>query len=99
IYALDEKRDLTCIDARTGELLWRRRGFLKGSLLRVDDYLLVLGERGNLALCEANPTEFKSLTRAQPLKQGHCWAAPALADGLLSVRDEAVVRCLDLRAE
>src|SRR5262249_25600908 len=49
LYAADEKRDLTCLDVRTGEVKWRVATraalFQKASILRVDDRLLVMGEQ------------------------------------------------------
>jgi outer membrane protein assembly factor BamB len=99
LYAIDEKRDLTCIDLRTGAVRWRRRGFLQGSLLRVDDRLLVLGGDGKLALVGADPDEFRGQTldrRRQPLR-GRCWTVPVPAGGKLYLRDEDEVLCLDLR--
>jgi outer membrane protein assembly factor BamB len=97
VYGLDETRDLTCLDLRTGEVAWRRRGFLKGSLLRVGDLLLILGENGLLALARATPEGYRELARARPLTSRPCWSTPVLANGLLYLRDESRVLCLDLR--
>jgi outer membrane protein assembly factor BamB len=107
LYGLDETRDLTCFDVRHGRVRWRfraedgeegprRRGFKKGSLLRVDDYLLLLGEEGRLALAEANPERYRELASAQPFRT-RCWALPVLADGRLYLRDQHRVQCRDLR--
>jgi outer membrane protein assembly factor BamB len=96
LYAIDETRDLTCIDLRTGDVCWRRRGFLQGSLLRVDGRLLVLGGDGKLALVDADPDRFRQEAVARPLR-GRCWTVPALADGKLYLRNEEEVLCLDLR--
>jgi outer membrane protein assembly factor BamB len=99
LYAIDETRGLTCLDVRTGKVRWRHRGSLKGSLLRVDDRLLVLGgEDGKLALVEADPDGFRGQVldrRRQPLR-GRCWTVPVLAGGKLFLRDEEEVLCLDL---
>jgi outer membrane protein assembly factor BamB len=97
LYALDERRDLTCLDLRTGKAVWRETGFLKGSLIRIDDRLLVLGENGKLALIEANPKEYRELARARPLRDNRCWALPVVADGRLFLRDRRQVLCLNLR--
>jgi outer membrane protein assembly factor BamB len=94
VYGFNESA-LTCMDLRTGAVRWHESGFQKGSLLRVDGYLLVLGERGNMALLEASPREGRPLATAQPFR-GHCWTMPALAGGRLFVRNEQQVLCLDL---
>ncbi|HZY88996.1 MAG TPA: PQQ-binding-like beta-propeller repeat protein, partial [Gemmataceae bacterium] len=65
-YGLNEAK-LTCMDVRTGQVKWERSGFQKGSLLRVDGYLLVLGEYGKLALMEATPEEPPDIASASPL--------------------------------
>jgi outer membrane protein assembly factor BamB len=95
VYGFNEST-LVCLDLRTGEVLWKKSGYNKGTLLRVDRYLLVLGERGNLALLEASPQEPEPLAVAQPLKSNRCWTMPVLADGRLFLRDEKQVQCLDL---
>jgi outer membrane protein assembly factor BamB len=99
LYAIDEKRDLTCIDLRSGAVRWRQRGFLQGSLLRVDARLLVLGGDGKLALVEADPDGFPGQVSHRPRQpvHGRCWTVPALAGGKLYLRDEEEVWCLDLR--
>src|SRR5262249_29884784 len=96
IYALDEKRDLTCLELKTGKVLWRRRGFQKGSLIRVDDRLVILGERGNLALAACDAAGDRELARAKPF-QARGWTMPVLADGRLYLRDQGEVVCLDVR--
>jgi outer membrane protein assembly factor BamB len=96
IYGLDETRDLTCLSLRTGQAVWRQRGFQKGTLLRVDDRLIVLGESGKLALVEASPEGYRELAVARPLRN-RCWTMPVLADGRLYLRDQRLVMCLDVR--
>ena len=46
LYGLDDSR-LVCLDVRTGQVKWSRAGINKGSFLRMDEHLLVLGEQGN----------------------------------------------------
>jgi outer membrane protein assembly factor BamB len=95
VYGFDNSM-LVCLDLRTGEVCWKQRGFDKGSLLCVDDYLLVLGEDGLLALAEADPTEYREQARARPFS-GRSWTLPALAGGRLFLRNESELLCLDLR--
>jgi outer membrane protein assembly factor BamB len=96
LYALDETRDLTCLDVRTGEVRWRHKGFRKGSLIRVDDRLVVLGEDGRLALVACDPQGYREVARARPFRQ-RCWTLPVLADGRLFLRDQQEVVCLGVR--
>jgi hypothetical protein len=53
-------------------------------------------EGGELMLAPASPQAFRPIARAQVL-QGVVRPYPALADGLLYVRNENTLLCLDLR--
>ncbi len=54
IYGFDNK-NFQCIDAKTGQSVWRRGGFGHGSLTYVDGHFVVLGDNGRLALVEVSP--------------------------------------------
>lgn len=88
---------LKCIDAVSGEEKWRARGFQRGSLIIAGDYLIVLGERGKLALVAATPEKFKEITSIQVL-DGKCWTSPTLANGKLYLRNHKEIVSLDIRA-
>jgi len=91
--------ELACVSWATGERLWSERGLRRGSLLVADGRLLALSENGRLAVAPAAADGFHPVLQAQILT-GRCWTSPALADGLLYVRNaqgEAV--CLDARAK
>jgi outer membrane protein assembly factor BamB len=105
VYGFDETRDLTCLSLRTGEVRWRFErpqdaeglrgvGYQKGSLIRVGELLLALGESGKLALVEATPEEYREVAAARPFRD-RCWTLPVLAEGKLLVRDWKQVLCLD----
>ena len=97
VYGFDETF-LVCMDLRSGAVTWKARGFNKGSLIAVNDYLLVLGETGNLALVKASPVKYAGPTaEAQVLEGRRCWTAPVVADGKAFLRNEEKVICLDLR--
>ena len=87
---------LTCIEVNTGEEQWQQRGFEKGSLLLADGYLIILGEKGKLALVEANPSEYREKALFQ-LFDDKCWTVPTLAGGRLYLRNQKEMVCLDLR--
>jgi outer membrane protein assembly factor BamB len=89
---------LRCLEFRTGEVRWSQRGFGKGSVLIADGKLIILGEKGKLALAEATPEGYREKSSFRLFKD-RCWTVPILADGRLYARDESRVVCLDLRAK
>ncbi|MCI0605860.1 PQQ-like beta-propeller repeat protein, partial [bacterium] len=95
IYGFDQGL-LQCIDANSGTEKWKQTGFGKGSLILADGHLIVLGERGLLALVEATPAGYKEKGRAQVLK-GKTWTPPALANGKLYLRNKKEMICMDLK--
>lgn len=95
LYGFDESF-LVCMELRTGKILWKKRGFGRGSLLIADSRLIVLGEHGNLALAEASPADYRELSACKLLGD-KCWSMPASAHGKLYVRDEEQILCLDVR--
>jgi outer membrane protein assembly factor BamB len=90
-----DKAFLKCIDAASGETTWTRRGFGKGSLIRADGKLVVLSERGKLALMRADASEPVELASHQVLT-GRSWTQPALSNGRLYVRNASEMVALDL---
>jgi outer membrane protein assembly factor BamB len=93
-YGFDEAY-LVCMELRTGKVLWKQRGFQKGSLLVADGRLIVLGENGVLALAEAGPEQYREQATCT-ISQSKCWAMPVLTQGKLYVRDQENIMCLDL---
>jgi hypothetical protein len=86
---------LKCLDAATGEERWKARGFGHGSLTYADGHLIVLGDRGDLALVEATPEAYREKGRAAVLS-GKCWTVPTLAGGRLYLRNEREIVALDV---
>ena len=94
IYGFDEKM-LTCIDAETGELKWRKRGFGHGSLFYAEGMLIVLSDKGELALVEVDDESYLERGRGQ-IFDGRSWTVPTLAGGKLFLRDETEIVALDI---
>ena len=96
LYGFDEST-LKCIDPKDGSRVWRQRGFGKGTLIVAGGYLVVLGDKGKLALAAATPTGYKEAAEVQVLG-GRCWVVPSVAGSRLFVRDDQEIVCLDLSA-
>ena len=86
---------LVCLDAATGERLWKGGRYGYGQLLLVGETPLVTTESGDLALAEASPAGHRELARIGALT-GKSWSHPALAGGRLFLRNGSEAVCLEL---
>ncbi|MBL8796823.1 MAG: PQQ-like beta-propeller repeat protein [Planctomycetia bacterium] len=87
---------LKCLDFRTGQPAWTKRGLGKGSLLAADGKLIILGENGYLCLANATPAGYEELASFR-FSSRRCWSAPVLAQGKLYVRDTEKLVCYALK--
>jgi outer membrane protein assembly factor BamB len=88
---------LRCIEAGTGKELWKQDkvGTYQAGLIRTGDHkLLVLDDSGLLRLLDHDPKGYRELARLQAC--GGTMVNPALANGLLLVRDGKAVTCWHL---
>ncbi len=87
---------LRCIEAKTGKVCWTADDYGCGSLVLADGRLVVLSERGELALVEPDGEKYRELARASVLT-GPIRAHLALADGRLYARDGRKLVCWNLK--
>jgi outer membrane protein assembly factor BamB len=97
IYGLDETF-LACLDAETGEQKWRDGRYDHGQLLLAGDLLVVLSEKGKLALVEATPEGHRQLGIIPAVEGKKTWNPVALANGKAYVRNAEEMACYDLAA-
>ncbi len=92
----DGELSLLSRDRTTGHIVEASTGkvipypfFGRGSLIRVDDRFLVLGERGTIAVVEANKDRFVEHGRFFLDEIDYpAWAAPVLSNGKMYLRSE-----------
>lgn len=86
-YGFDN-RIFAAVDLATGDRIWKGGRFGNGQVLLLpdQDLLLVLSDRGELALVRAVPDEFEQLTSFQAI-EGKTWNHPVLVDGVVYVRN------------
>jgi outer membrane protein assembly factor BamB len=98
IYGVDDGDSISCLDFKTGQVKWSQKGFGKGSLMLADGKLIILSDKGKLAIAEASPTEYKELASAQILPRKKCWTVPVLANGRIYARNnpEGRLVCVDV---
>ena len=98
-----------CVELKTGKLMWDRDErwashstrtpafYGRGSCIRAEGKLIVLGEGGLLGLFKSNPQRPEEVCRYQvPQLHYPCWAAPVLSHKRLYLRDENHLVCLNL---
>jgi outer membrane protein assembly factor BamB len=100
LYGIDGRQDigtarLRCIDPKDGKVHWTQEGFGMASGIFADGKLLLVKTAGEAVMIDPSPDGLKQLAKAS-LLSGTIRALPALSDGLLYVRDEAMLKCFDL---
>ncbi len=95
LYGLDEGV-LCCVNAATGERVWREGRYGFGQLLLAEGHLFILTGDGALVLVPATPDGFVEKQRVNALT-GKTWNVPAFAHGRLLLRNSAEMTCFDLR--
>jgi outer membrane protein assembly factor BamB len=100
----DYNAELRCVELATGKVMWREPGLTRTSLLMVDGHFVCLGEDGVLRLLKVNPQKYEELSQVElintqtqaPLLKHPCWAAPILAHGLMYLRGDDRLVCVEL---
>lgn len=87
---------LRAVDLGTGRVRWSEERFRAGSIIVAGSRLVIMREGGELVLADATPEAFRPRARAQVLP-AVVRAFPALAGGILYVRNEQTLVALDLR--
>jgi hypothetical protein len=100
LYGFDGRQEaranLRCVELKTGKVRWSQDRFGSGTITRIGDHLLIVGENGSLTCVAASPSAYKTTAVAAELISGTVRAYPALAGGRLYVRNETTLFCVDL---
>ena len=95
IYGVSEPGDLSCLNATTGELQWKKSGFQFGPVMAMDGVLIALvGNSGDVIMVETDSGSYRELGRIKPLP-GPLWTAPVVANGKLLLRNKKT--CLNMQ--
>ncbi|MGL4594470.1 MAG: PQQ-binding-like beta-propeller repeat protein [Thermoguttaceae bacterium] len=92
-------KEFVCIDL-DGNVVWHsgsKGRFGGGPYLLADGMFLILDDNGKLSACEATTAGFRPLFEYEVLEDHGSWAPMALVNGLLLLRDQIYMACLDLR--
>ena len=98
VYGFDN-RILAALDIETGDRVWKGGRYGNGQLLLLpdQDLLLVVSDRGELALVRAAPAGYEELATFQAI-EGKTWNHLAYADGVLYLRNAEEMAALRLPA-
>lgn len=99
LYGFD--RTIFCsVDLKTGKLNWKGGRYGAGQVLLLADQgvLLVITEKGEAVLVEADPNEHHELGKFQAI-EGKTWNHPTLVSGRLFVRNAEEMACYELKIE
>ena len=103
----ESNAELRCVDWKTGEVMWSEPGLTRSSLLLIDGHFVCLTEIGELLLFRPNPEKFDLVARWTPtdpdtgrrLLSTPAWSAPIVSHGLMYVRGQDRMLCVELIPE
>jgi len=92
---------LMCVEFATGQVKWQNRSVGAGSVTAADGLIYLHGEKGDVALVEATPDEYRERGKLvlpdQPDRgRSQAWAYPVIANGKLFIRDLGSLWCYDI---
>lgn len=102
LFAVDGRQDtgaatLKCIDPAAEKVLWEQDGFDYGTLVKVNNDLLFLTNGGELIRFAANAKKYSEQQRCSILNSApRGYRLPAISNGRLYVRDNAMLKCLQI---
>ena len=98
VYA-SSSSTLACVNLKTGKEMWKERSAGKGSIVVVDNKIILRAESGPIALVELNPNAYKQISKfSQPDRsRARAWPHPVVSNGVLYIRDQDILLAYDLR--
>ena len=91
---------LTAMKFQTGQVAWRDRSVGKGSVTSADGKLYLLSEDGVVGLAEANPANYREISRFQiPRGSFPTWTPPVISGGRMYLREQDNLYAFDIQAK
>ena len=95
--ANSNRATLFCLDLMEGRKIWEERGYGVGTVILVADKLVVLSDRGELAIVNASSKGFDEIARFQVLGGKNNWTPPTYSNGRMHCRSSSGTWvCLDM---
>ncbi|HEX4796613.1 MAG TPA: PQQ-binding-like beta-propeller repeat protein [Humisphaera sp.] len=103
LYLSREPGILTCVEMKTGKIMWSERQPGKGSVVYADDRLYCRSEAGagTIYLADASPKGYVERGRVDPPARTResAWPHLVIANGKMYIRDQDVLLCYDVKAK
>jgi len=103
LYGSFDPGILTCLEFKTGKVMWEERRPGKGSVVYADGRLYCRneGREGTVYLVDADPKGYVERGRFNPPDRSkeQAWPHPVVANGKLYVRDQDVLLCYGVKAK
>ncbi|MFO0809332.1 MAG: PQQ-binding-like beta-propeller repeat protein [Gemmataceae bacterium] len=103
LYGSFDPGILTCLEFKTGKVMWQERRPGKGSIVYADGHLYCRNEgaKGTVYLVGADPKKYEDHGQFdQPDRsKEQAWPHPVVANGKLYIRDQDVLLCYDVKAK
>jgi len=92
-------RFLTCVDAASGETVWKSRqpGGGGGDAILVDGHLVILASSGDVVVAKATPEGYREEARVGALERGYL-TRPSFAGGRIYVRNLSQIASIGMSA-
>lgn len=90
-------RFLTCVNAATGEPMWRSRAPGDGFMILVDGHLVIITKNGSLHVAKASPLGYEERA-SLPVFDDLAWDHPAYAGDSVFVRSLSGLARIDIKA-
>jgi outer membrane protein assembly factor BamB len=94
VYGLDEGI-LACVNVENGVQKWKGGRYGYGQVLLAGGHLVITSETGEVVLVKATPERHQEVARFSAI-EGKTWNNPAIAGGLLLVRNATEMACFRL---
>ncbi len=93
-FSMDKKGSLICADLATGKAKWTSNDIGgPGTVIRVGDQLLALGNGGKLALIKPSSEKIEIISSMDAIKGFPVWTGAVIADGRLYIRSSNELIC------
>jgi enterochelin esterase-like enzyme/outer membrane protein assembly factor BamB len=89
------RRFLTCVDAESGETIWKSRQPGDGFLIVVDGHLVIVTKKGSFHVAKASPNGYEELANLRLFDQVS-WTPPSFANGSIYARSLEEIARIDI---